>query len=64
MNCAVPALAGQGHVERDDVCFLEDLVEGGELYFADRLIWGMKDGELRYVEALALEAEVVSEEAQ
>jgi hypothetical protein len=43
---------------------VEDLVEGGELYFADRLIWGMKDGELRYIEALALEAEVVTEEAQ
>jgi hypothetical protein len=35
---------------------VEELVEGGELYFADRLSWGLQDGELRYIEALALEA--------
>jgi hypothetical protein len=34
-----------------------ELVENGELYFADRLSWGMKDGELRYLEALALAAQ-------
>jgi len=36
---------------------VKDLVKGGDLYFGDRLIWGMKDDELVYVEALALEAE-------
>ena len=36
---------------------VKDLVQDGELYFADRLTWGMKDGELIYVEALALEAD-------
>jgi hypothetical protein len=36
---------------------VKDLVQGGELYFADRLTWGMKDGELIYVEALALETD-------
>lgn len=35
---------------------VDELVDGGELFFADRLSWGMKDGELRYIEALALEA--------
>ena len=35
---------------------VDDIVEGGELFFGDRLVWGVKDGELRYVEALALEA--------
>ena len=35
---------------------VDDLVEGGELYVADRLMWGIKDGELRYVEAVALDA--------
>jgi hypothetical protein len=33
---------------------LDDLVAGGQLYLAEQLAWGMKDGELRYVEALAL----------
>ncbi len=33
-----------------------ELVEGGELFFGDRLSWGLQDGELRYIEALALEA--------
>lgn len=34
----------------------KELVEGGEVYYADRLTFGLKDGELRYIEALALEA--------
>lgn len=41
---------------------LEAVVEGGELFFADRLTWGIKDGELRYVEAIALDAEVAGTE--
>jgi hypothetical protein len=32
-------------------------VEDGEVYYADELAFGLKNGELRYVEALALEAE-------
>jgi hypothetical protein len=39
----------------------DEIVEGGELYFADRLMWSMKDGELRSIEALALEVEAVDE---
>ena len=34
-----------------------ELSENGELYFAEQLTWGMKDGELRYLEALALGVE-------
>lgn len=33
----------------------KELVPGGEVFFADRLTFGLKDDELRYVEALALE---------
>jgi len=33
------------------------MVEDGEMYVADRLMWGLKDDELRYVEAVALEVE-------
>jgi hypothetical protein len=43
---------------------VDELVDRGELYFADHLIWGIKDGELRYVEAVALEAEAVGEEGE
>lgn len=39
---------------------VDELVDGGELYFADRLSWGLQDGELRYIEAFALEAEVAA----
>ena len=39
---------------------VDELVDGGELYFADRLSWGLQDGELRYIEAFALEAEVAT----
>lgn len=35
---------------------VDAIVDGGELFFADRLSWGIKDGELRYIEALSLEA--------
>jgi hypothetical protein len=35
----------------------KELVDGGEVYYADRLTFGLKDDELRYVEALALEVE-------
>lgn len=34
-----------------------ELVQDGEVYYADRLTFGLKKGELRYVEALALEVE-------
>lgn len=34
----------------------KELVEGGEVFYADRLTFGVRDDELRYVEALALEA--------
>lgn len=34
----------------------KELVEGGEVFYADRLTFGLRDDELRYVEALALEA--------
>jgi hypothetical protein len=33
----------------------KELVEGGEVYYADGLTFGLKDDELLYVEALALE---------
>jgi len=33
----------------------KELVEGGEVYYADRLTFGLKDDELRYIEALGLE---------
>jgi len=33
----------------------EELLAGGEVYYADRLTFGLKDDELRYVEALALD---------
>ncbi len=43
---------------------VDEAVEGGELFLGDRLVWGIKDGELRYVEALALEtASAGSEDA-
>jgi hypothetical protein len=42
----------------------DELVDGGELYFADRLIWGIKDGELRYIEAVALEAQAARGEGE
>ncbi len=32
----------------------KQLVEGGEVYYADRLTFGLRDDELRYVESLAL----------
>lgn len=35
----------------------KELVDGGEVYYADRLAFGLQDGELRYLEALALEVE-------
>lgn len=35
----------------------KELVDGGEVYYADELTFGLKDGELLYVEALALELE-------
>jgi hypothetical protein len=35
----------------------KELVDGGEVYYADRLTFGLKNDELRYVEALALEVE-------
>ncbi len=35
----------------------KELVEGGEVYYADELTFGLKDDELLYVEALALEIE-------
>jgi hypothetical protein len=34
-----------------------ELVEGGAVYYADRLTFGLQDDELRYVEALALEVD-------
>lgn len=34
-----------------------ELVDGGEVYYADQLTFGLKDDELRYVEALALDVE-------
>jgi hypothetical protein len=33
----------------------KELVEGGEVYYADELTFGLKNDELLYVEALALE---------
>jgi hypothetical protein len=33
----------------------KELVEGGEVYYADELTFGLKDNELLYIEALALE---------
>jgi hypothetical protein len=36
---------------------VDEAVDNGAVYFADRLAWGMKDGELRYIEAPALMAE-------
>jgi len=42
----------------------EEADGGGEVYFADQLTWGLKDGELRYVEALALEPEATSAEGE
>lgn len=33
----------------------KELVDGGEVYYADELTFGLKDNELLYVEALALE---------
>jgi len=37
---------------------LEDgLVKGGEIYYADEIMFGLKDGALRYVQVLALEGE-------
>ncbi len=35
----------------------KEFVEGGKVYYADELTFGLKDGELLYVEALALELE-------
>ena len=35
----------------------KELVDGGESYFADRLIFGMKDGELMFVEAVGHETD-------
>jgi hypothetical protein len=35
----------------------KELVDGGEVYYADELTFGLKKGELLYLEALALEAE-------
>jgi hypothetical protein len=35
----------------------KELVDGGEVYYADELTFGLKDDELLYVEALALEVE-------
>ncbi|OGO48409.1 MAG: hypothetical protein A2Z30_02205 [Chloroflexi bacterium RBG_16_64_43] len=35
----------------------EELVAGGEIYYADEIMFGMKDGRLRYVQVLALEAQ-------
>ena len=43
---------------------VDEMVENGELYFGDRLAWGIKDGELRYIEALALEATDTAEEGE
>jgi hypothetical protein len=34
-----------------------ELVVGGEVYYADQFTFGLQDGELRYLEALALEVE-------
>jgi hypothetical protein len=33
----------------------KELVAGGEVYYADRLTFGLKDDELCYLEALALD---------
>jgi hypothetical protein len=35
----------------------KELVDGGEVYYADELTFGLKNDELLYVEALALELE-------
>lgn len=35
----------------------EELVAGGEIYYADEIMFGMKDGRVRYVQVLALGAE-------
>ena len=35
----------------------KELVEGGEVFYADELTFGLKDDELLYIEALALEVE-------
>ncbi len=43
---------------------VDELVKGGELYFADRLTWGIKDGELRYIEAVALESVAAGSEVE
>jgi hypothetical protein len=37
---------------------VDQMIEGGNAYFADRLAWGITDDRLRYVEAFALNAEV------
>jgi len=34
-----------------------ELLEGGEIYYADEIMFGLKDGRLRYVQVLALEGE-------
>jgi hypothetical protein len=35
----------------------KELVDGGEVFYADELTFGLKDDELLYIEALALEVE-------
>jgi hypothetical protein len=45
-------------IDRYLVMPLEDeLLEGGEIYYADEIMFGLKDGRLRYVQVLALEGE-------
>ena len=45
-------------IDRHLVMPLEnELLEGGEMYYADEVMFGLKDGRLRYVQVLALEGE-------
>jgi hypothetical protein len=42
----------------------DEVIENAELYFGPQLTWAMLDGELRYVEARALEVDATSGENQ
>ncbi|MBU7004106.1 MAG: hypothetical protein HXS50_00970 [Theionarchaea archaeon] len=45
-------------IERYAVAPMEEgFVEGGEVFYADRLAFGLVQGELLYVESIALEVE-------
>ncbi len=47
-------VASAGLTEVMDIPLERELVEGGEVYYGDQITFGMKDGELLYVETLAL----------